>query len=41
MAGIVLAKDTWRYVEDDAPRAMRAAIRTHWKRVPVLQKLGL
>jgi len=40
MAGILRAKDAWRYVERDAPPAMCAALDTHWKRVPVLRKLG-
>lgn len=41
MAGIIRAKDTWRYIEHDAPQAMRAALTTHWQRVPILRNLGL
>jgi serine/threonine-protein kinase HipA len=40
MAGIIQAKNTWRYVEHVAPPAMRAALDTHWKRVPILRNLG-
>jgi hypothetical protein len=40
MAGIIRARDAWRHVEPDAPQAMRAAIDTHWARVPVLRNLG-
>jgi hypothetical protein len=41
MAGIIRAKDAWRYVEHDAPQTMRAALDTHWNRVPVLRHVGL
>lgn len=40
LAGIVRAKDAWKYVELDAPPSMREALDTHWKRVPVLRRLG-
>jgi len=40
MAGIIRARDAWRYVEPDAPPTMRAALDTHWQRVPVLRHLG-
>jgi len=40
MSGIIRARDAWRYVEPDAPQAMRAALDTHWQRVPVLRNLG-
>jgi serine/threonine-protein kinase HipA len=40
MAGIIRARDAWRHVEPEAPPAMRAALDTHWQRVPVLRNLG-
>lgn len=40
MAGIIRARDAWRHVEPNAPQVMRAALDTHWQRVPVLRHLG-
>jgi serine/threonine-protein kinase HipA len=41
MAGIIRARDAWRHVEPEAPQAMRAALDTHWRCVPVLRHVGL
>ncbi len=40
MAGIEKARLAWPEVEPRAPRAMRMAIRTHWRKVPVLIAAG-
>lgn len=40
MQGIETARTAWPAVEADAPLAMRMAIRTHWRKVPVLIDAG-
>jgi serine/threonine-protein kinase HipA len=40
-SGILRAGDAWRDVGPEVPPAMRAALDTHWKQVPVLRRVGL
>ncbi len=40
MDGIEKARLAWPQVEALAPRTMRSAIRTHWRKVPVLIAAG-
>jgi hypothetical protein len=40
LAGIVRARDAWRYAKHQAPRVMITAIDNHWARVPILRDVG-